>query len=72
MIASLKTRVLQNGLKVNVTKHFTLLGRRMTIDCYLGIFLISVFIYSGCGDPSSDSKIEDIITDECSNIGNDK
>ena len=38
---------------------------------YLGLFFISVFIYSGCSDPSSDSKIENTITDECSEIGSD-
>ena len=54
-----------------MTKYLTLLGHKVTMDCYLGIFFISVFIYSGCSDPSSDSKIENTITDECSEIGSD-
>ena len=38
---------------------------------YFFLLSISAFIYSGCGDPSSDSDIENTIVDECSEIGSD-
>ena len=43
----------------------------MTINRYLVLFFISVVIYSGCGDPSSDPELENTISDECSEIGSD-
>ena len=38
---------------------------------YFFLLFISIFIYLGCGDPSSDSDIENMIMDECSEIGSD-
>ena len=38
---------------------------------YSFLLSISALFYSGCGDPSSDSDIENTIVDECSEIGSD-
>ena len=38
---------------------------------YSFLFSISALFYLGCGDPSSDSDIENTIVDECSEIGSD-
>ena len=38
---------------------------------YSFLLSISALFYSGCGDPSSDSDIENTILDECSEIGSD-
>ena len=43
----------------------------MISDIRYTVFFISVIIYSGCSDPSSDSKIENTITDNCIESGND-
>ena len=43
----------------------------MISDIRFTLFFILVIIYSGCSDPSSDSKIENAITDNCTEIGKD-